>query len=552
MKFCGRCSIALMIVLAVLLSLCNITLTFASSRSGAADEIAVMSSINHLLFAGHKKPTGPVCNDITCDDGNSCTVDSCNAGVCAHTPVGECISSTEWAFDIKRNLKTYSAYGTAIVYIDPSAASPGSGTSPDTPLASWSQITTFTSNTAYVQRRGTVDEVTSMSIAEDNVLLGAYGEGARPILNDISSLQHFISFSGKNIIIRDLEIISTTLSSAGAGNPRAISISGEGATIYNNKIHGASREKAYSFCLAGNGDGTKILHNEIYNCRLEALFGGGPFLEFGYNTVYEVALQALDDPNAEYNGADIIQFYGASSCEGTWIHHNSMDGSLINRKFAFINTDCPGDNASLLYEKNHVKMANGRPALHIKGKAIIRDNYFEHLNGQSDLEDVGGMVWSYLTSLEFYNNIVKNYDCVIGSSANRQIVNNLIINSEPHGWVFADKNYSSSRYINNILNSPADKLWWNYGTLLATHNLIVYPDITDDNREGDNPVHGDPLFVNPSGGDYHLQATSPAVRSGYDQAYSFLTPLSIDGGTFRDKDGYPIPSSEVSIGPYQH
>jgi len=79
-----------------------------------------------------------------------------------------------------------SATAGAAVYIDPTAPCPGAGTAA-APYCAWSSVTTWQGGEQYLQRRGTeyVGQVRVITrTAPDELLtIGAYGEGARPVID---------------------------------------------------------------------------------------------------------------------------------------------------------------------------------------------------------------------------------------------------------------------------------------------------------------------------------------------------------------------------------
>jgi len=92
---------------------------------------------------------------------------------------------------------------------------------------------------------------------------------------------------------------------------------------------------------------------------------------------------------------------------------------------------------------------------------------------------------------------------------------------------------------NNILVSNGTNITIASGAQAETtvdHNLFY-----DGNSGGDNAVIGDPLFVNPSGADFHLQEGSPAIDAG----------SSLDAPD-NDHDGSPRPQGAgYDIGAYE-
>jgi hypothetical protein len=158
------------------------------------------------------------------------------------------------------------------------------------------------------------------------------------------------------------------------------------------------------------------------------------------------------------------------------------------------------------------------------------------------------------------NNIIVNNFISIKDSVIVSIVNNLIINYERSeydvtgyysGIVFYG-NYSSISVINNIIMNFNTKLH-NYNcpcfaigpvrshnhcliennVIMAVHGITNLNSTLPYNICFSNPDSANNLFVNYSGGDYHLKPGSPAIGAGCDGQdigiYGGLTPF-VDGG----------------------
>jgi hypothetical protein len=98
---------------------------------------------------------------------------------------------------------------------------------------------------------------------------------------------------------------------------------------------------------------------------------------------------------------------------------------------------------------------------------------------------------------------------------------------------------SSANIVNNIISYTNSSILTSSGTLSGSNNLF-YENGSDLNPLT-APVYEDPMFVDPSADDYHLDKESPAVDAGavvtLDEDY--------DGDERPIGDGYDIGADEV-------
>jgi hypothetical protein len=86
------------------------------------------------------------------------------------------------------------------------------------------------------------------------------------------------------------------------------------------------------------------------------------------------------------------------------------------------------------------------------------------------------------------------------------------------------------------------------GQLSINYNLVHGFRDTEGETTGDKAVIGDPMFANPSGADFHLQAGSPAIDAGG----ATDAPSTDYTGSARPQDGDQDGSAEYDIGAYEY
>lgn len=399
-----------------------------------------------------------------------------------------------------------------IVYIDPSATTPGDGSSPASPLTAWSQVS-FQTNTAYVQKRGTTATITAaISVNRDNVLLGAYGPESdpRPIIYDGStSIKYMLQIQNDFVTVRDLEIVSPRATS---GLHFAAGYAPTDGVAWNCDIHGVDQTHYLVWGIRIFGDRTKVLHSTIDLTGDDGIFvQDASNVEIGYNRITRVNQKWFADPSEAASPGDGVQFDGV--IDGYSIHHNDVDRSDTGNKFCYIaNTDV--GNTTGLIESNTCLIARDRVPIYVNQYAgspnnyhvVIRNNYFEYVGA-----DQGGVgIWNHAAYPEIYNNVFKNF-------ARGIVLVSPAVSAKIHHNTFSgisDDTVSGSIEVeahNNIFDLGASATAFSSSShLTATHNLFTRAAQV----LGSDAIVGDPQFVDPANDDFHLQPGSPAINAG--------------------------------------
>lgn len=472
------------------------------------------------------------CEGVDCDDGNPCTTDTCDQGTCTHTPIdgcgaeGECVhfdglcpagctpmsdadcveTALPTPIDIPAEMydvKEYTDYAN-VVYVDPSHPSPGDGSSPDSPLATWSDVT-FEADTAYVQKRGTTETDRSrFDIDPDNVLMGAYGDGERPVVDGP------VTVIGDHVTVRDLDINGGGLE-INHPSPHPLY-----SVLFNNVVHDGAG-------IGSAGYHSRILNNEVYNIPTDGIFiQYAHDVEIAGNHIHHVNQLFHETTDQNVASGDSIQIVDTSNW---WVHHNILDRTDTGNKFCFIaTTDFPDMDQYGTFEYNQLAgpLTNGEGggSIFLGGEPEMVHFRYNLIEGPSP-----GAVHQN-SAMHFYGNVVD------GTS-----------NGVSSHWA-----HPGYVYNNVFANIPGSVLSGGY--ILSYNNVFDDRDgITGIQEDGGNVYVSDyaagEVFVDASGGDYRLAAGSPAVDAGvwignfsdsftYD-AYGNAVPHdgSIDAGAFQ-------------------
>jgi len=222
------------------------------------------------------------------------------------------------------------------------------------------------------------------------------------------------------------------------------------------------------------------------------------------------------------------------------VHHNGTDrldhGFYVCTKNTIIR-DCDiHDNTG--YGLQFFDSGN----LHCGDDSAIYNNKIHHNHGD------GGATINYSDNMQFYNNLIYNNDNYgasfsYGNSDNVQIYNNTIYNnggsalglgSNCHGCESA---LTNAKVRNNIFyGHPFDGVRLEGGTTGVTYSNNLCSSL-----QNGCTVTGAPMFTNPGGFDFTLQAGSPAIDAGISLS---TVPTDFSGISRTQGTGYDIGAYE--------
>ncbi len=443
---------------------------------------------------------------------------------------------------------TYGQYNTT-VYINPdyTGTSTGSITQPYKYIGEWNDVQScFNSNTAYLIKKGTTQHqmnLRTISSGQDNIMIGAYGTGDRPIIERIGvgGASVLRINAATNIVFDYLHLEADTTPSATGKEGSLIRIDKVDTMLINNcYLRGASWDGI-------NCSSPKNLHIDSTTIRYikqEGIYIGGshdiPNLEISYCTIDSINTSwywAMDENDA---GGDCIQI-AADSIRNWWFHHNTIDKSWSAYKFCVIFTKGGGqsvlDNGGIM-EYNTIKTHKEPPNHSQFGAGVklgLANSIFRYntmigspvtglaMEGRYT-EAYGNIFYGFtdsghpaLQTIYSYDKYVYNnvfYDNAVGistgSAVNRDIRNNIFVDCDANS-ISSGSNVDYNCYF----NTP------NEGDV---HGITDYPQ-----------------FVDTATRDFHLTAISPCIDAG------------TDVGLRTDKDGISIPQGAgYDIGVYEY
>lgn len=292
--------------------------------------------------------------------------------------------------------------------------------------------------------------------------------------------------------------------------------------------------------LNGGGDGTVVTFtntgfrtstvNGFTICHAAAVWGGGIVCHLSSPTIENNVV-------ANNPGTGILCEYSSSPA----IINNSIHGNAHSGVKCYWSSSALISHNSITSNDTPSDGSGGGISCHYSSAPTITYNVISDNRGQFN---GGGIVCS--GSPIIVGNIIANNTglffgygggicCGQGSAV---ITNNTIVGNSAGYFAYGGGIYvgdSDPIISNNVIafNSSGihngKGIWW-IGRPVLSNNCVYNPGGSDYYQcdPGTNDVQVDPLFVNRWTGDYHLQAGSPCIGAGWNDAPG-ITPLDIDG-----------------------
>lgn len=402
----------------------------------------------------------------------------------------------------------------ATVYIDPTYSGSTQNGSMSNPYKSWKNFTINSGNT-YLQKAGTTyNTTTPITISgKTNVIIGAYGTGAKPKIVTSGTGTHIINISSSsNVVVKDIEVFTTGKWTS------AIIIQGSNAG--NNVIDNTVlRKTEWGIRVLTTAGGNKIMRSTINDIGDDGIYiKDASSIEIGFCTIFDINKKYLINTDQAYSAGDGIQIASVNNMVFN-IHDNIIDHSSMGNKFAII---AWGNNYSGIIERNTIignaskvvsgiylspttktvtirynNIKNSNYGIYNYSKADVYYNIFS--NNKTGIQTMAGY------SLNARNNVFYNNTATAVSSATNTstTLRNNIFNISNSGKAIKTSGTVSSN--NNLFNTQTSGFINSHSTLTAWRSA---------SGNDKASLVGNPGFVNPGNQDFHVVSTSVTINKG--------------------------------------
>jgi len=448
----------------------------------------------------------------------------------------------------------------AIVYIDPTYAGGSNDGSLAHPFTSWASITSFSDNTMYLQKRGTICNITSTLATDEKqgVTFGAYGTGTDYAhINYTSRTGATIKLAASlNCTVENLHLTADIFvpdpSDNGSCGIYVVDKEGTAATVILN---------------AGN-----II---IRNCLVEHFTWGIRMMAIGYSVLDNITVDNCTIQNIFWDGMFIQGWTAGRELHGVDINHCYLTN--VNAAIAYweslgttpTQSNSGGDGIQISQRVDGWIIRNtviDRRGSGLKFCIIDGDELGTHLYGGTvenctlytqdriiNNERGAGCYFNTLSTVNFRNNKVignpnsmgvqvrwnTNFNCsyntftgFTGSPASTYAV--FDVQSDPgyttaqnkiHNNTFYNIGYVYTYLSGNDVFDFENNIFSSVGSVYAstanvTSNYNLYYPTPASGTEPNSKYGQDPLLNDPANGDFRLKAGSPCINAGANLGYT--------------------------------
>lgn len=408
------------------------------------------------------------------------------------------------------------------------------------------------------------------------VATGTYTGTGAAVITMTKSITLYGGWNGatSGTVVRDTESYPTTLD--GESARRGVYISGDitptldGFIVIRGNASNATTDPGYGGGIYSSGanpivTSNVITNNVAYTSTTDWAQGGGICIHGSYSArvtaIISGNLIANNTASAAYlgKGGGLQVRYGS----GVIVSNNTFQGNIAGSAHNGVGGGLSLQDSSAVVSGNSIRSNRATPTGAGFGGGFYSQFGDVTLSGNiviSNAAQYGAVTFEGNENMTLTNNIIAQNPAggvfVRGNASSPLtgiLVHNTIAQNGKEG-VYAgwfNSGYSTLTLINNVIVNHAKGIYAypdpNPNVVTATHTLFYG---NDDDTEGSiitstNEITGsDPLFVDPAGWDYHLQAGSPAIEAGVTVPW-LTTDIDSDSRPWPAGGGYDVGADEA-------
>ncbi len=344
----------------------------------------------------------------------------------------------------------------------------------------------------------TIQACANVAQAGDTCLVNSGTYDERVVSKRAGTSSSMITFKANgNAVVRGFELSHGYIKVEGfeitnyqtSHTGRGIILSGQGYLIVNNHIHHTTAEGV--FCNGGCSNSI-IRGNYLEWIHSQGITIEGDSVIVENNEIYKsVQRFALNEPTP--NDADGMRFFGSNH-----IIRNNYIHDIVNDEYApSAHADCFQTHKGR--SDTHDITITGNVCINVDHQCIMASQAPQNANRiifTHNVCDINGGQAAFL--VDFSNSVVNN---------------NVFYKNIRYRAVYL-RNSFNVEVKNNIFSGHGGATIQLDGASLSVADYNLLHNINGNHIQGPHDVYGDPLFVNPSAGDFHVQSGSPACGAG--------------------------------------